>query len=86
MILNGELRTKLIGRLQGVGFIDAGNVFPLASDLSFTDLRPAAGFGVRVNTDFGPIRFDLGFNLDPKVFAGVTERRTVFHISIGQAF
>jgi outer membrane protein insertion porin family len=86
VILNGELRAKLFGRLQGVGFIDAGNVFPLASDLDVTDLRPAAGFGVRINTDFGPIRFDLGFNLDPKEFAGVPERRTVFHISIGQAF
>jgi outer membrane protein insertion porin family len=88
VILNGELRAKIVGRLQGVGFIDAGNVFPLASDLSFTDLRPAAGFGIRINTDFGPIRFDLGFNLDPKKFAEdlPRERRTVFHISIGQAF
>ena len=88
VILNAELRAKLLGRLQGVGFIDAGNVYPLASDLSFTDLRPAAGFGVRINTDFGPIRFDLGFNLDPKKFAAdlPRERRTVFHISIGQAF
>ena len=88
VILNGELRAKIVGRLQGVGFIDAGNVFPLASDLSFTDLRPAAGFGVRINTDFGPIRFDLGFNLDPKKFAEdlPRERQTVFHISIGQAF
>jgi outer membrane protein insertion porin family len=88
VILNAELRAKLLGRLQGVGFIDAGNVFPLASDLSFTDLRPAAGFGIRINTDFGPIRFDLGFNLDPKKFAEdlPRERRTVFHISIGQAF
>jgi outer membrane protein assembly complex protein YaeT len=88
VILNGELRAKIVGRLQGVGFIDAGNIFPLASDLSFTDLRPAAGFGIRVNTDFGPIRFDLGFNLDPKQFADnlPRERRTVFHISIGQAF
>ena len=87
VILNGELRTKILGRLQGVGFIDAGNVFPLASDLSFTDLRPAAGFGIRINTDFGPIRFDLGFNLDPKQFGELPrEKRTVFHISIGQAF
>lgn len=88
VILNGELRTRLFGRLQGVGFIDAGNVYPLASDLTFTDLRPAAGFGIRINTDFGPIRFDLGFNLHPKQFAEdlPRERRTVFHISIGQAF
>jgi outer membrane protein insertion porin family len=88
VILNAELRAKLLGRLQGVGFIDGGNVFPLASDLSLSDMRAAAGFGVRINTDFGPIRFDLGFNLDPKKFAEdlPRERRTVFHISIGQAF
>ncbi|HET9191991.1 MAG TPA: POTRA domain-containing protein [Vicinamibacterales bacterium] len=88
VILNGELRMRLFGALQGVGFVDAGNVFPLASDLSVTDLRPAAGFGVRVNTDFGPIRMDLGFNLDPQQFREdiPRERRMVFHISIGQAF
>ena len=88
VILNGELRMRLAGALQGVGFIDAGNVFPLASDLTMTDLRPAAGFGVRINTDFGPIRMDLGFNLDPQQFREdlPRERRTVFHISIGQAF
>jgi outer membrane protein insertion porin family len=88
VIVNAELRAKLVGSLQGVGFLDAGNVFPLASKLSFTDLRPSAGFGIRINTDFGPIRFDLGFNLDPKKFAEdlPRERRTVFHISIGQAF
>jgi translocation and assembly module TamA len=79
---------RLFGRLQGVGFVDAGNVYPLASDLSLTDLRPAAGVGVRINTDFGPIRFDLGFNLDPQQFTPdlPRERRMVFHISIGQAF
>ena len=92
VILNAELRSKLFGAVQGVGFLDAGNVFPLASDLSFTDVRPAAGFGIRINTDFGPIRFDLGFNLEPQQFQDdqgnllPRERRTVFHISIGQAF
>ena len=87
IVLNGELRVHLGRALHGVGFVDAGSVSKFASGLSLTDLRPAAGVGVRINSDFGPIRFDLGFNLDPKDFTGVTpERRTVFHISIGQAF
>jgi outer membrane protein insertion porin family len=86
IIVNAEMRGKLLGPIQGVGFIDAGNVFPFASDLSLTDLRTAAGFGVRVNSPLGPIRLDLGFNLDRKVFAGVRERSPVLHISIGQAF
>ena len=87
VILNAELRSKLFGIVQGVGFLDAGNVFLLARDFSFIDLRPAAGFGIRINTDFGPIRFDLGFNLNPQVFGEAPrESRTVFHVSIGQAF
>ena len=86
VVLNAELRATIAGSLQGVGFVDAGNVFALASELSFIDLRPAAGFGVRYNSPFGPIRFDLGFNLDPKTFSGAQERRTIFHISLGQAF
>ena len=79
----------LFRALQGVAFIDAGNVTRFARELSLTGLRPAAGGGIRINSPFGPIRFDLGFNLDPKDFtrAGVApERRTVFFISIGQAF
>ena len=86
VIVNGELRVKVFGALQAVGFIDAGNVFALASDLDFTNLRPAAGFGIRVASPIGPVRLDLGFNLDPKEFAGVPEKRLVFHISLGQAF
>ena len=87
VILNGELRVHLGKALHGVGFVDAGTVSKFASDLSLADLRPAAGAGLRIESPFGPIRFDLGVNLDPRDFTGVSrERRTVFHISIGQAF
>ena len=87
VILNAELRSHLFGIVQGVGFIDAGNVFLLATDFGLFDVRPAAGFGIRINTDFGPIRFDLGFNLNPQVFGDAPrESRTVFFVSIGQAF
>jgi outer membrane protein insertion porin family len=87
VILNAELRSHLFWIVQGVGFVDAGNVFLRASDFGLIDVRPAAGFGIRLNTDFGPIRFDLGFNLNPQVFGEAPrESRTVFHFSIGQAF
>ena len=32
---------------------------------SFSELRPTAGFGVRYRSPLGPLRVDLGFNLDP---------------------
>jgi hypothetical protein len=35
----------------------------------------------------GPVRIDLGFNLDPReLVPGSLERRTVLHVSLGQAF
>ncbi len=86
-IVNLELRTPYWKGLGGVGFFDAGNVFKRAGDISLAALRPAAGFGVRYRSPVGPLRFDLGFNLDRQVLAsGAKERGTVFHISLGQAF
>jgi len=86
-VMNVELRTPYWKGLGGVGFLDAGNVFRRAGDLRFNELRPAAGFGIRYRSPIGPVRVDLGFNLNRKeLVSGVTERRTVFHISLGQAF
>jgi outer membrane protein insertion porin family len=81
-VVNLELRTPYWKGLGGVGFLDAGNVFEHASEVSLTDLRPAAGFGLRYRSPVGPLRVDLGFNLDRRN----QERGTVFHISLGQAF
>ena len=87
IVLNAELRTDLFGRLQGAAFVDAGNVFVRASDLSLTNMRPAVGFGVMFKSPFGLVRVDLGFNPDRRSFAnGVTERGYVVHFLLGQPF
>jgi outer membrane protein insertion porin family len=87
VVLNGELRVAVVGPVQATGFVDAGNVFLRASDLDFTDLRPSAGFGVMIRSPVGPIRLDLGFNLDPReIVPGVQERSRVLHILLGQPF
>ena len=87
VIVNGELRSSYWKGLGAVGFIDAGNVFRRAGDISFTEVRPAAGFGLRYRSPLGPLRVDLGFNLDPRILpTGDRERRAVFHLSLGQAF
>ena len=93
IILNGEIRRGILrtkaGDVAGVVFVDAGNVFKRASDLSLTNLRPAAGFGFHFYSKFLPVRVELGFNLDRRELApgsGVFERGTVLHISLGPAF
>ena len=87
IVLNAELRTAVVGSLGVVGFVDAGNVFPRASDIDFTDQRPAAGFGLLYRSPIGPIRVDIGFNLDRReLVPGTLERRWVPHVSLGRAF
>jgi outer membrane protein insertion porin family len=88
VVLNTEVRAHLFGAFQGIGFVDAGNVFPLASDLDFTDLRPAAGVGLAYKSPrIGLARIDFGFNLDPQEFVpGSRERRWVIHFLLGPPF
>jgi outer membrane protein assembly complex protein YaeT len=87
VVLNSELRIAAVGSLGAVAFLDAGNVFLRATDLDLGELRAAAGFGIRYQSPVGPIRIDLGFKLDRRELApGRLERRSVLHISLGQAF
>ncbi len=87
VILNGELRVALWKDLGVVGFIDAGNVFSIVNDVSLTDLRTGAGFGIRYKSPVGPLRIDIGFKLGTlRTFGTEREGRRALHISIGQAF
>ena len=86
VVLNAELRTPHVKGVGLVAFVDAGNVFRRASDLAVGDLRASAGFGLRYRSPLGPLRFDIGFKLDRQDFTNGTERRAVYHLSLGQAF
>ena len=87
IVANLELRTAYWKGLGAVGFFDTGNVFLRAGDIQLDELRPTAGFGLRYRSPLGPLRVDLGFNLDRQdLSGGGRERGTVFHISLGQAF
>jgi outer membrane protein assembly factor BamA len=82
LVLNNEIRVPLVSIVDGVGFVDIGNVFPNVRDFSFTDLRQSAGIGLRVRTPWFLVRGDLGFPLDRRP----GEPRSRFFFSIGQAF
>jgi len=73
-----------------VAFLDLGNIYKSASDISFADVRPAVGGGVHVRTPFGPIRVEVGVNLDRRPITltdpDKLEQRYLLHISLGPAF
>ncbi len=82
LVINNEIRFPLIGRIDGVGFVDIGNVYPKISDFSLTDIRKAAGVGLRLRTPWFLLRLDYGVKLDRR--EGESRGRIFF--SIGQAF
>ncbi len=60
LAVNGELRFPVRGWLHGVAFLDAGNVFPTRSDISFSDLATGYGLGFRLVSPFALLRIDFG--------------------------
>jgi len=97
-----ELRVPLAQRRLGfVVFNDSGNVFTTIRHmrlLKFSQSSPtdtdydsdAVGLGIRYKTPVGPIRIDVGYNLNPPRYpVGVEVRqlsRFNYFLSIGQSF
>lgn len=66
MTANAEFLFPLFSEqaVKGLLFFDAGNAWDGEVDLG--DIRIAAGTGIRWFSPFGPLRLELGFNLDPR--------------------
>jgi outer membrane protein assembly factor BamA len=85
LIINSEARIPLPIKkgLSIVAFYDGGDVFPNVGFHDFVSLYSNnVGIGLRYATPVGPIRVDLGRNLNP--VPGVTP--TQYFVGIGQAF
>jgi outer membrane protein assembly factor BamA len=82
LVINNELRFPLWWIVDGVAFVDVGNVFPHVNDFSLSDMREAGGLGLRLRTPWFLVRVDYGIPLDRR--PGESKSRAFF--SIGQAF
>jgi outer membrane protein insertion porin family/translocation and assembly module TamA len=87
---SAELRIPLGRNFSAVGFVDAGNVWADPWAFKLKDLRYDVGPGLRYNTPVGPLRLDVGYQLNPipglVVNGDSTPPRFRIHFSIGQAF
>ncbi|HWP86039.1 MAG TPA: BamA/TamA family outer membrane protein, partial [Terriglobia bacterium] len=105
LLLNSvELRFPVWGNVSGVLFHDAGNVYSSIRAFSlrqhqrslddFNYVSHGVGLGFRYNTAVAPVRFDVGYNLNPPRFLVQTDQgpaprnlsRWQFLFSIGQTF
>jgi outer membrane protein insertion porin family/translocation and assembly module TamA len=87
---SGEVRVPLGTKLSAVAFVDAGSVGRNPWQLDPGGFRVAVGPGIRYDTPIGPVRFDVGYQLDPipglLVDGKPEDRNWRAHVSIGQAF
>jgi outer membrane protein insertion porin family len=84
-IANSEVRfpLRVMKNLGGVVFYDGGNVYSAINFNNFaTNYTNTVGIGLRYATPIGPIRIDLGHNLNP--VPGINP--TQYYITLGQAF
>jgi outer membrane protein assembly factor BamA len=88
-ILNSELRFPLhvpidiLKPLGAVVFYDGGNVYSRINFNQFTsNYTNTVGAGLRYATPIGPVRIDLGRNLNPVPGLGSTQ----YFITLGQSF
>lgn len=85
LLLNFELTFPLISAikdLSGALFYDKGNVFEETKHFSMSALKDAVGIGIRYQTPLGPLRLEVGWNLDEE--SG--EKKPLVFITIGNVF
>jgi outer membrane protein insertion porin family len=84
-IFNSEVRfpMRIMQDLGGVIFYDGGNVYSAINAHNFlNNYSNTVGIGLRYATPIGPVRIDLGRNLNP--VPGI--KATQYYITVGQAF
>lgn len=81
-LINAEYRFPLTRDIEGVCFLDIGNVWEQMEDVSFKTAVKNIGTGVRFRTPLGPVRVELAYNLDRDTFPS----RWKLQVSIGNTF
>ena len=78
-----DLGISLLKDLGGVIFYDGGNVYNNIGFKGFIrDYSNTVGFGLRIQTPVGPVRLDIGHNLNPVPGLNPTQ----FFVTLGQSF
>jgi outer membrane protein insertion porin family len=85
-----EARFPIFRRLRGAVFIEAGNVWQRTWSADLGDLLYDAGPGLRIDTPFGRLRFDFGYQLKPldglRIAGAPQKHRWRFTFGVGEAF
>lgn len=95
--LNAEYRSSLFWKLQGVLFIDAGNIWTLRNyaeqpggQFKFTEfykqIAASYGMGLRLNFDYFILRFDVGMKAINPAYESEKEHWSIIHPKLSRDF
>jgi outer membrane protein insertion porin family len=98
--MNAEIRIPLAGLFGVEGYVDAGNIWPSASDIHIGDFAPyfgpkpvavgdvryVFGFGPRLNLPFGALRLDLTWSPRPVIAGSIYRFVHEIQFAIGPSF
>ncbi len=90
LLMNAEYRFPIFSAVRGAVFGDVGNVY--RGRIEFNDLRYGAGAGIRYLSPVGPIRFDVGYNLNRRILRfdkdgnAVRDKPLSYFLTLGYAF
>ena len=82
LLFSTELLIPIFPRFRVALFFDAGNAYGFGTEFDPTNLRLGAGAGVRFFSPLGPLRLDLGYNIDRE--PGEDEFQV--HFTVGSPF
>jgi translocation and assembly module TamA len=82
MEVGTELRWRPFDNIGGVVFAEGGNVYDNSLPEFDERFLWGAGVGLRYYTDFGPLRLDVAFPINPRD----TDDKFQIYVGIGQAF
>ncbi|MGH7819447.1 MAG: outer membrane protein assembly factor BamA [Candidatus Binatia bacterium] len=82
LLFSTELLIPVFPRFRLALFFDAGNAYGFGTDFDPTNLRLGAGVGLRFFSPLGPLRLDLGYNLDREP----GEKEFQVHFTVGSPF
>lgn len=88
---NVEYRFPIFSAVSGAVFGDFGQVYA-DTNIDLRQLRYGVGTGVRYTSPIGPLRFDVGYNPDPRIIGvdksgkPIREDRILYFITFGYPF
>jgi outer membrane protein insertion porin family len=82
LLFSTELLIPIVPRFRLALFFDAGNAYGFGTPFDPTNLRYGAGVGIRFFSPLGPLRLDVGYNLDREP----GEDQYQFHFTVGAPF